>query len=59
MSQYIEDTKNFKSMSKFDWNLSNQELKTVMEDKAQELLTGNITAEDFAIEIDASIEETN
>lgn len=59
MSQYIEDTKNFKSMSKFDWNLSNQELKTVMEDKAQELLTGTITAEDFAKEIDAAIEETN
>lgn len=59
MTRYIADTANFKSMSKFDWNLSNQELKTVMEDKTQELLTGSIKAEDFAKEIDAAIEETN
>ena len=59
MKQYIEDSGKFKSMSKFDWNLTNQELKTVMEDKSQELLTGSISAEDFAKELDLTIEETN
>ena len=59
MKQYLEDSAKFKSMSKFDWNLTNQELKTVMEDKAQELLTGSITADDFAKELDLTIEETS
>ena len=59
MQQYINDTANFKTMSKFDWNLTNQELKTVMEDKSQELLTGSISAEDFAKEIDSVLEGTS
>ncbi len=55
MQQYVSDNKNFKSMSAFDWNLTNQELRTVMEDKAQELLTGSLSVEDFAKDIDEVI----
>ncbi len=57
MQSYIADNTKFKTMSAFDWNLKNQELKTVLEDKTQELLTGSLSAEDFAKEIDAAIEE--
>ena len=44
-------------MSAFDWNLTNQELKTVMEDKSQELLTGSLSAEDFVKDIDDAIKK--
>lgn len=57
MQSYIDDNANFKSMSAFDWNLQNQELKTVLEDKSQELLTGSLSVENFAKEIDYAIEE--
>ena len=57
MQQYVTDNKNFKSMSAFDWNLTNQELKTVMEDKSQELLTGSLSAEDFVKDIDDAIKK--
>ena len=57
MQQYVTDNKNFKSMSAFDWNLTNQELKTVMEDKSQELLTGSLSAEDCVKDIDDAIKK--
>ena len=57
MQQYVADNKNFKSMSAFDWNLTNQELKTVMEDKSQELLTGSLSAEDFVKDLDDAIKK--
>lgn len=57
MAQYSSDNANFKTLSAFDWNLTNQKLKTVLEDKSQELLTGSLSVDDFAAAIDKIIDE--
>lgn len=57
MQAYIADNASFKTMSAFDWTLKNQELKVVLEDKTQELLTGALSVENFVKDIDYAIEE--
>lgn len=53
--QFVDDGANFKTLSAFDWNINNAKIKTALEDRTQQLLTGQYSSVDFAKDIDKAI----
>ena len=58
MLQYLEDSKNFKSITTFPWGIENPKIKTALEDNVQKLLTGEYPVENFIKDTDLIIQDS-
>lgn len=54
---YVDSIPDFKSTTKYEWSLNNQELIVTLEDSSELLLTGTYTPEKFIEDLNASIAE--
>lgn len=57
--QYVNDSANFKTMTCFDWGLTNAKFKAGIEDEVNTLLSGDYTVDEFVKNLDKVIEEAN
>lgn len=54
-SEYIEFAKNAQTVSAFSWGIADAEIKTILEDNVQKLLTGEYSVENFEADTDKII----
>ena len=56
--QYVNDSASFKTMTCFDWGITNAKFKASIEDEVNTLLSGDYTVADFVKNIDKVIDQS-
>jgi len=55
--QYVNDSANFKTMTCFDWGITNAKFKAGIEDEVNTLLSGDYTVDEFVKNLDKIIDQ--